>query len=105
MILLLLRNKDLVELPDGHDVIHKSDWLVCLDSNDLPLIRFRTEKVLAYSLNSDVAQQMKDESATSDGQDSPPSKQGRTRTRSVPSPDDLPSPPTNERLTTRWTRT
>jgi hypothetical protein len=56
MLLLLLRNGSHVELPKGHDVIHKLTVLFCLDELGQPLLTVPSREVLGYTKNVNVAE-------------------------------------------------
>jgi len=58
MLLLLLRDGSHVELPKGHDVIHKLTVLFCLDELGQPLLSVPSRDVLGYTKNANVAETM-----------------------------------------------
>jgi hypothetical protein len=60
MVLLLLTDGSIVEIPHCEDVVHKPGCIVCLDYLETPITSFLAEDVLAYTLDSLVARAMKD---------------------------------------------
>ena len=58
----MLTDGTYVELPRGFDVVHKPGCLVCVDALGASLVSFFDKEVLAYTLNSTVAEQMQDPS-------------------------------------------
>ena len=60
MVLLLLTDGSLLEVPHVAYVAHKPGALVCFDPNKAPVASFDTSKVLGYTLNQRVAEGMKE---------------------------------------------
>ena len=60
VVLLLLTDGSLIEVPHVTDVAHKPGAIVCLDPFDAPVASFDTSEVLGYTLNPRVAEAMKD---------------------------------------------
>ena len=69
MVLLLLTDGSLLEVPQVKDVAHKPGSLVCYDPNHAFVASFDASKVLGYKLNPYVAEAMKDGTESLDPDD------------------------------------
>jgi hypothetical protein len=58
MILLMLRDGSLAEVPQATDVIHRQQTLNCIDATGQVLTRFDAREVLAYTCSEVAARRL-----------------------------------------------
>ena len=63
MVLLLMIDGRLVEIPQAIDVAHKPGALICFDANGAPVASFDSKEILGYTLKLHVCEAMKDKTA------------------------------------------
>jgi hypothetical protein len=63
MILLMLRDGSMAEIPQGHDIIHRRQSLICLDRSGEVIVDFNASEVLAYTCSEAAARRFVNDAA------------------------------------------
>jgi hypothetical protein len=63
MILLMLRDGTLAEIPQGNDIIHRRQTLMCLDRNGEVITSMDATEVLAYTCSEAAARRVLNDTA------------------------------------------
>jgi hypothetical protein len=95
MILLMLRDGSIAEVPQGHDIIHRKQTLTCVDRSGEVIASLNATEVLAYTCSEAAARrfvnaaehesELEDEPAekSSNGNGSPSESGGNSRPHHV----------------------
>jgi len=75
MILLMLRDGSMAEIPQGRDIIHRKQSLICLDYDGQVIVDLNASEVLAYTCSEAAARRFVNDAAEleSEQQDGRPS--------------------------------
>ena len=63
MILLILRDGSMAEIPQGQDVIHRQQSLVCIDGSGEVITSLSAPEVIAYTCSEASARRMVNDAA------------------------------------------
>ena len=59
MVFVLLKDGSLIEVIDAKDIVPAEDAFICVDASDNRVAWFKHAEVVAYALDHEVAQRMK----------------------------------------------